>query len=71
MSHAPGRLKYNMTSDHRTWFSPNQDIRVILSGKNLTEEETWVSLNRANEFGAVTGLANDPLTYSLEVQYFF
>ena len=39
--------------------------------KNLTEEETWVSLNRANEYGAVTGLANDPLTYSLEVQYFF
>ena len=53
------------------WYSPNQDIRVILSGKNLTEEETWVSLNRANDYGAVTGLANDPLTYSLEVQYFF
>jgi iron complex outermembrane receptor protein len=53
------------------WYSPNQDIRVILSGKNLTKEETWVSLGRANQVGAITGLANDPLTYSLEVQYFF
>lgn len=52
-------------------YSPNQEIRVILSGKNLTEEETWVSLNRLNSFGAVSGLANDPLTYSLEVQHFF
>lgn len=54
-----------------TWFSPSQDIRVILSGKNLTEEETWVSLNRNNEFGAVSGYANEPFTYGLEVQYAF
>jgi iron complex outermembrane receptor protein len=54
-----------------TWFSSSQDIRVILAGKNLTEEETWVSLNRLNEFGAISGYANEPLTYSLEVQYTF
>ncbi|MEE4143736.1 MAG: TonB-dependent receptor [Halieaceae bacterium] len=54
-----------------TWFSPSQDIRVIMAGKNLTEEETWVSLNRLNEFGAISGYANEPMTYSLEVQYTF
>lgn len=53
------------------WFSPSEDIRVILSGKNLTGEETWVSLNRLNKFGAVSGYANEPLTYSLQVQYSF
>ncbi len=54
-----------------TWFSTAEEFRVILSGKNLTGEETWVSLNRLNEFGAISGYANEPLTYSLEVQYFF
>jgi iron complex outermembrane receptor protein len=54
-----------------TWFSPSQDIRVIMSGKNLTEEETWTSLQRGTVPGVVLGQANDPLTYSLEVQYFF
>ena len=29
-----------------TWYSPSQDIRVIASGSNLTEEETWTSLGR-------------------------
>jgi hypothetical protein len=48
-----------------------KDIHVILSDKNLTEEETWVSLNRINEYGAISSYANEPLTYSLEVQYFF
>jgi iron complex outermembrane receptor protein len=54
-----------------TWFSPSQDIRVILSGKNLTEEETYVSLQRLNTFGAVSGYPNAPRTYSMEVQYDF
>ncbi len=62
---------YYRVDANLTWFSPSQDIRVILSGKNLTEEETWVSLERLNEFGAISGYANDPLTYSLEVQYSF
>jgi hypothetical protein len=42
-----------------------------MAGKNLTEEETWVSLTRLNEFGAISGYANEPMTYSLEVQYTF
>lgn len=54
-----------------TWFSRSESLRVILAGRNLTEEETWVSLTRLNEFGAVSGYANEPLTYSLEVQYAF
>jgi outer membrane receptor protein involved in Fe transport len=54
-----------------SWFSPSQDIRVIMAGKNLTEEETWVSLTRLNQFGAISGYANEPMTYSLEVQYTF
>jgi iron complex outermembrane receptor protein len=62
---------YYRVDANLTWFSPSQDIRVIMSGKNLTEEETWVSLERLNEFGAISGYANDPLTYSLEVQYTF
>ena len=52
-----------------TWFSPNQHWRVIASGKNLTEEETWQSLDRLNVSGAVVGWPNAPRTYSLEVQY--
>lgn len=54
-----------------TWFSPSQDIRVIMSGKNLTEEETWTSLQRGSVPGVVIGQANEPRTYSLEVQYAF
>ena len=42
-----------------------------LSGKNLTEEETWTNLQRGSVPGVVIGQANDPLTYSLEVQYTF
>ena len=62
---------YYRVDANLSWYSPSQDIRVIMSGKNLTDEETWVSLNRLNEFGAISGYANDPLTYSLEVQYTF
>jgi len=54
-----------------SWFSPSSDIRVILSGKNLTEEETWSSLARLNSLGALNGQPNEPRTYSLEVQYNF
>jgi iron complex outermembrane receptor protein len=54
-----------------TWFSPSQDIRVILSGKNLTEEETYVSLLRLNAQGAVSGYPNAPRTYSMAIQYDF
>jgi len=54
-----------------TWFNPSQDMRVILSGRNLTEEETYVSYERLNAAGAVVGFPNAPRTYSLEVQYDF
>ena len=54
-----------------TWISPKGNIKVIASGKNLTEEETYVSLLRLNTFGAVAGYPNAPRTYSLEVQYDF
>ena len=29
-------------------------------GKNLTEEQTWVSLNRVNDSGAVSGDTSEP-----------
>jgi iron complex outermembrane receptor protein len=54
-----------------TWISPSENIRVIAAGRNLTEEDTWESLERANEFGAISGLANEPRIYTLEVQYDF
>ena len=54
-----------------TWYSPSQDIRVIASGKNLTEEETWTSLERLNNFGALNGQAMAPRTWAIEVQYDF
>ena len=54
-----------------SWFNPAQDLRVILMCKGLTQEETWVSLNRINGFGAISGYVNEPMTYSLEVQYAF
>ena len=34
---------YYRVDANLSWFNPAQDIRVILSGKNLTEEETWVT----------------------------
>ncbi len=43
----------------------------MLSGKNLTEEETYVSLLRLNAQGAVSGYPNAPRTYSMEIQYDF
>jgi iron complex outermembrane receptor protein len=54
-----------------TWYSPSENIRVIASGKNLTEEETWTSLERLNNFGALNGQAMAPRTWSIEVQYDF
>jgi outer membrane receptor protein involved in Fe transport len=54
-----------------TWYSPSEDIRVIASGRNLTEEETWTSLARLNAFGALNGQANAPRTWAVEVQYDF
>jgi iron complex outermembrane receptor protein len=54
-----------------TWFSPSQDIRVIGTVRNLTEEETWVSLERIGVNGAVTGIPNEPRTWAVEVQYDF
>jgi outer membrane receptor protein involved in Fe transport len=54
-----------------TWFSPSAAWRVILSGRNLTDEETYTSLNRLNATGALTAWPNAPRTYSLEVQFDF
>ena len=54
-----------------TWYSPSENLRVIASGRNLTDEETWVTLERLNSFGAVTGQANEPRNWSIEVQYDF
>lgn len=54
-----------------TWFSPQQNMRVIFSAQNITEEETWVSLVRLNDTGAVNGAPNAPRTYSMEVQFDF
>ena len=54
-----------------TWYSPSQAIRVIASGRNLTEEETWTSLERIGTQGAVTGQINEPRTWAIEVQYDF
>ena len=54
-----------------TWYSPSENLRVIASGRNLTDEETWVTLSRLNSFGALTGQANEPRNWSIEVQYDF
>jgi iron complex outermembrane receptor protein len=54
-----------------SWTSPSEKIRVIAAGRNLTEEETWTSLQRLNSFGALNGQANEPRTWSVEVQYDF
>jgi iron complex outermembrane receptor protein len=53
-----------------TWYSPSENIRVIASGRNLTEEETWTSLERLS-LGQTTGRANEPRTWAVEVQYDF
>lgn len=54
-----------------SWYSPSERLRVILSGRNLTEEETFTSLQRLNSFGALNGFPNEPRTYGVEVQYDF
>jgi iron complex outermembrane receptor protein len=54
-----------------TWFSPSAAWRVILSGRNLTDEKTYTSLNRLNSTGALTAWPNAPRTYSVEVQFDF
>ena len=53
-----------------TWFSPSEAIRVIASGRNLTEKDTWTSLSRGS-FGEVYGHINEPRTWAIEVQYDF
>ena len=54
-----------------TWYSPSEDIRVIASGRNLTDKQTWQSLARLNCTGALTGQINEPRTWAIEVQYDF
>ena len=54
-----------------TWYSPSEDIRVIASGRNLTDKQTWQSLARLNSTGALTGQINEPRTWAIEVQYDF
>lgn len=54
-----------------TWYSPKQDIRVIASGRNLTDKQTWTSLARLNAYGALAGQINEPRTWAIEVQYDF
>ncbi|MEJ2533819.1 MAG: TonB-dependent receptor [Halioglobus sp.] len=54
-----------------TWLSPSQNWRVIASAQNLTEEETYVSMERLNSLGAIAAWPNASRTYSLEVQYDF
>jgi hypothetical protein len=49
----------------------NLQETAITSARNLTEEETWTSLERANEYGAITGQINEPRTWAIEVQYDF
>jgi outer membrane receptor protein involved in Fe transport len=54
-----------------TWYAPSENLRVFATGRNLTEKDTWVSLERVGSFGAVTGLANEPRTWAIEIQYDF
>ncbi|NCF19662.1 MAG: TonB-dependent receptor [Haliea sp.] len=54
-----------------TWFSPSQDIRIIGTVRNLTDEETWESLERVGTQGAVVGIPNEPRSWAVEVQYDF
>jgi iron complex outermembrane receptor protein len=53
-----------------TWYSPSGDIRVLMAGKNITDEQSWTSLS-IDSPSAVIGMPNEPRTYSLEVQYDF
>jgi iron complex outermembrane receptor protein len=53
-----------------TWFSPTESIRVIASGRNLTDKQTWTSLSRGS-FNEVYGHINEPRTWAMEVQYDF
>ena len=54
-----------------TWYSQSDNLRVILSGKNLTEEENWTTLERTTSTGGLTGAIGEPRTYGLEVQFDF
>ena len=54
-----------------TWYSQSDNLRVILSGKNLTEEENWTTLERTTSTGGLTGAIGEPRTYALEVQFDF
>ena len=54
-----------------TWYSPSQNMRVILSGKNLTEEENWTTLARTSATDGLTGAIGEPRTYGLEFQFDF
>jgi iron complex outermembrane receptor protein len=54
-----------------TWYSPSQNMRVILSGKNLTEEENWTTLERTTSTGGLTGAIGEPRIYGLEFQFDF
>lgn len=62
---------YYRVDAQMTWYSPSDAIRVILSGRNLTEEETWVSLERVGDYGSIAGQVNEPRTWAVEVQYDF
>jgi len=62
---------YYRVDAQMTWFSPSMDIRIIGTVRNLTEEETWSSLERVGTNGAVTGIPNEPRTWAVEVQYDF
>ncbi|MFQ3322554.1 MAG: iron complex outermembrane receptor protein [Pseudomonadales bacterium] len=53
-----------------TWYSSDSDIRVVVAGKNITDEQTFTSLTLGQN-DAVTGMPNEPRVYSLEVQYDF
>jgi iron complex outermembrane receptor protein len=53
-----------------TWYSPSGALRVLLAGKNITDEQSWTSLS-IDSPSAVIGMPNEPRTYSLEVQYDF
>ncbi|MEH6583223.1 MAG: TonB-dependent receptor [Halioglobus sp.] len=54
-----------------SWYSPQQNIRVILSGKNLTEEDNFSHLTRITRDGGINGQINEPRVYGLEVQFDF
>ena len=53
------------------WNFNDSVLEVFVAGRNLTDEETYTSLNRLNGTGALTAWPNAPRTYSLEVQFDF